>query len=289
MRTSTKLLRLCAVLPASLAGSVVAIVGLGFLPGAGLVFGFVGTMSAAIVLACGRGEAPAARLFGFARGLRPPERASLTPALDLAASLQLAPGRVLVRLTDTGGPPAVPVGRRTVIVEPCLVQGLYRRRLTAAEGAVVVGRAVAAQRVGPARFDMAARLWAFPWTLLLVALRRIARLFSWVPGAQLAWRARMVLGVVAIYQGLQPDGDLALGVATAALVAVSYVAPAADRAWRAVVERDAARIVAPLVGLAQLHREAASPPSRPVSGEARRASVNTTVDHETPALLTSGR
>ena len=36
MRTSTKVIRLCAVLPAGLAGSFVAVMGLGFLPGAGL-------------------------------------------------------------------------------------------------------------------------------------------------------------------------------------------------------------------------------------------------------------
>jgi len=244
MRTSTKLIRLCAVVPAGLAGSFVAVIGLGFLPDAGLVFAFLGTLLVSLVLACGWLEAPAARLFGFARGLRPGQRAVLEPTLALVEKLDLAPGRVLVRLTDNDGLPATPIGRGTVIVEPWLVQGLYERRLTTADAATAIGHAAASQRVGPARFDMAARLWAFPWTLVFVLIRQIARIFSWVPAGEFAWHLRIVIGVVAVLQGLQPGGNPTLGVATGVLVAISYVAPAADRTCRAVVERDADRIVA---------------------------------------------
>jgi hypothetical protein len=264
MRTSTKLIRLCAVVPAGLAGSFVAIMGLGFLPGAGLVFAFLGTFVVSIVLACGWWEPAAGRIFGFARGLRPGERALLVPTLRLSAQLGLARRRVLVRLIDLDGLRATPIGRRTVIVEPWLLQGLYERRFTTADAATAIGHAVASQRVGPARFDFAARLWAFPWTLLFVIIRQIARVFSWVPAGELAWHLRIVLGVVALVQGFQPDGDPALGVATAVLVAISYIAPAADRAWRSVVERDADRIVVrvgladPLIHFVQWRHGAAS-------------------------------
>lgn len=244
MRTSTKAIRLCAVLPAGLAGSFIAIIGLGFLPDTGLVIAFTGTLLVSVTLGCGRWEAPAARLFGFARGPRLGERAVLGPTLRLLERLDLAPGKVLVRLTGTEGLPAMPIGRHTVIVEPWLVQGLYECRLTTADAATAIGHAVASQRVGPARFDLAARLWAFPWTLVLVIIRGVARRFSWVPAGALAWRLRIVLGVVALYQGFQPDGNPALGIAAASLVALSYLAPAADRAWRNVVEGDADRIVA---------------------------------------------
>lgn len=244
MRTSTKLIRLCAVVPAGLAGSFVAVIGLGFLPGAGLVFAFLGTLLVSLVLACGWWEAPAARLFGFARGLRPGQRAVLEPTLALVSKLDLAPGRVLVRLTDNDSLPATAIGRNTVILEPWLVQGLYGRRLTTADAATAIGHAVASQRVGPARFDLAARLWALPWTLVFVAVRLIARMFSWVPAGGFAWHLRILIGVVAVVQGFQSGGNPTLGVATGLLVAISYVAPAADRTWRAVVERDADRVVA---------------------------------------------
>lgn len=244
VRTSTKVIRLCAVVPAGLAGSFVAVIGLGFLSGAGLVFVFLGTLAASIVLACGWLEGPAVRIFGFARGLRPGQRAVLEPALALVDKLGLAPGRVLVRLTDNDGLPATPIGRRTVIVEPWLVQNLYQLRLTTADAATAIGHAVASQRVGPSRFDLAARLWALPWTLVFVVIRQIARIFSWVPAGGFAWHLRIVIGVVAVYQGFQPGGNPTLGVATGVLVAISYVAPASDRTWRAVVERDADRLVA---------------------------------------------
>ena len=244
MRTSAKLMRLCAVVPAGLAGGFVAVIGLGFLPDAGLVFAFLGTLVVSLVLACGWLEAPAARLFGFARGLRPGQRAVLDPTLAVVEGLDLAPGRVLVRLTDNDGLPATRIGRDTVIVEPWLVQGLYERRLTTADAATAIGHAVASQRVGWSRFDMAARLWALPWTLVFGVIRQIARIFSWVPAGEFAWHLRIVIGVVAVYQGFQPGGDPTPGVATGVLVAISYVAPAADRTWRAVVEKDADRVVA---------------------------------------------
>lgn len=239
MRTSTKITRLFAVVPAALAGSFIAVVGFGFLPGAGLVAAFAGTLLVSLVLATGRWESAAARVFGFARELRPGEHATLAPTSALLNALDLAPGRVLMRWTDTGGLVASPIGRHTVIVEPNVIQGLYERRLTCEDAAAAIGHAVASQRVGPARFDLAARLWAFPWTLTYVVVQQIARAFSWVPAAGFAWHLRAVIGVIVVVQGFQQGGDPALGVATGALIAISYIAPAGDRAWRGVVERDA--------------------------------------------------
>ena len=244
MRTSTKLIRLFAVVPAGIAGNFIAIMGLGFLPDAGLLAAFAGTLVVSLVLACGFWEPAAARIFGFARGLRPGERATLEHTLALLKVLDLAPGRVLVRFVDTGGLQATPIGRRMVIVEPTVVHGLYERRLSYEDAAAVIGHAVASQRMGPARFDLAARLWAFPWTLLYAVVRQIARAFSWVPAGGFAWHMRFVIGVIVVVQGFQPDGDKTIAIATGILIAISYVAPAADRAWRGVIERDADRIVA---------------------------------------------
>lgn len=249
VRTSTKLIRLGAVVPAGLAGSFIAVIGLGFLPDLGLVAAFAGTLVLSLVLACGAWEAPAVRVFGFARSLRPGERGALGPALALLKVLELEPGRVLMRLADTGELPARWIGRRTVIVDPTLVQGLYENRLTREDAAAAIGHAVASQRIGPSRLDLAARLWAFPWTLLHAVVRQIARAFSWVPAAGFAWQMRFMIGVIVVVQGFQPGGDPALGIATGALIAISYIAPAADRHWRRVVERAADREVA-LAGLA---------------------------------------
>jgi hypothetical protein len=243
LRTSAKLIRLFAVIPAAIAGSFIALMGLGFLPDVGLLAAFTGTLVVSLVLACGLWEPAAARVFGFARGLRLGESATLEHTLALLKVLDLAPGRVLMRFVDTGGLQATPIGRRTVIVEPTLVHGLYERRLSYEDAAAVIGHAVASQRMGPARFDLAARLWAFPWTLLYAVVRHIARVFSWVPAGGFAWHMRFVIGVIVVVQGFQPGGDKTTAIATGILIAISYVAPAADRAWRGVVERDADRIV----------------------------------------------
>jgi len=289
MRMSSKLIRIWVVVPAGLAGGFVAVISLGFLPDAGLVFAFLVTLVVSLVLACGRLEGPAARLFGLARGLRPGQRAVLEPTLALVEKLDLAPGRLLVRLTDNDGLPATPIGRHTVIVEPWLVQSLYQRRLTTGDAATAIGHAVASQRVGPSRFDLAARLWALPWTLVFVVIRQIARTFAWVPAGELAWHLRIVMGVIAVYQGFQPGGNPALGVATGVLVAISYIAPAADRTWRAVVERDADRIVAQR-GLAEplihfvLSRQGADSMERAHRIRAAVANRPATASAKTPAF-----
>jgi hypothetical protein len=64
-----------------------------------------------------------------------------------------------------------------------------------------------------------------------------------VPAGQLAWNLRFVVGGVALVQGIQ-NGQPGTGTGAAALVAVSYIAPAASKAWRAIVERDADTVVA---------------------------------------------
>ncbi|MBW9213269.1 hypothetical protein KV102_00315 [Mumia sp. zg.B53] len=119
-----------------------------------------------------------------------------------------------------------------------------RAPTTTVDAATAIGHAVASQHVGPARFDLAARLWAFPLTLVVLAVRQVARVFAWVPGGGLAWHLRIVLGIVALVQGFQRGGDVALGITTASMVAASYIAPAADRARRTVVEREADQTVA---------------------------------------------
>lgn len=252
-----KAVRLCAVVPAALAGSFIAIMGLGFLPGAGLVAAFALTALVALVLVAGYGEGVAARVLGLGRGLRPGEAALLEPTLRLLDRVELEPWRVLVKMVTSGDEPAVPIGRDTVLIDPGVVTALYQRGLVTADVAAVIGHAVARQRVGPAATDLAARLWAAPWSLLYGVIQGIARVFSWVPAGGLAWRLRGSLGVVALWQGFQPGGSPVLGIATFTLIAVSYVAPWANRTWRAAVERVADQILAargladPLVHYAQ--------------------------------------
>jgi hypothetical protein len=243
MRTSTKLLRLCAVVPAGLAGSVVALMGFGFLPDLAELAAWAMGLALVLVLSFGMLEPPAARVLGFARALRRGERALLTPAVRLVEQAGLRVDRVLVRLVETDGPLVQPIGRGTVIIDPWLVHALQRRAISLPEAAAAMAHAVAALRVGPARFDLAARLWAFPWTILATVCRLIAEAFSWLPAGRLAWKLRIIVGGVALVRGFQ-NRQPGTGVGAAALVAVSNVAPAANKAWCAIIERDADAVVA---------------------------------------------
>jgi hypothetical protein len=256
MRTSTKLIRLCAVVPAGLAGGVVALMAFGFLPDLAEIAAWAVGLALVFVLSCGMLEPPAARVLGFARALRPDERTLLTPAVRLVEQAGLRVDRVLVRLVEGNGPLVQPIGRGTVIVDPWLVHALRRRAISVPEAAAAMAHAVAALRVGPARFDLAARLWAFPWTIPTAVCRRIAEAFFWLPAGRLAWNLRIIVGGVALVQGFQ-NGQPGTGVGVAALVAVSYVGPAANKGWCAIIERDADAVVAahhlgePLIRLVQ--------------------------------------
>jgi hypothetical protein len=256
LRASTKLIRLCAVLPAGLAGSVVALMAFGLLPDLVELAAWAVGLALVGVLSFGMLEAPAARALGFARTLRPGERALLTPAVRLAEQAGLRVDRVLVGLVEADGPLVQPIGRGTVIIDPWLVEALYRRAISVPEAAAAMAHAVAALRVGPARFDLAARLCVFPWTILAQVCRRIVEAFSWLPAGQLAWNLRIIVGGVALVQGFQ-NGRPDTGVGAAVLVAVSYIAPAAHKAWCAIIERDADAVVAahhlgePLIRLVQ--------------------------------------
>jgi len=243
MRASARLIRLCAVVPAGFAGSVIALMTFGFLPDPAELAAWAVGLALVVVLACGLLEPLACRVLGFARAPRPGERALLAPVVRLVEQAGLGADRILVRYLPGEGPLVQPIGRHSVIVDPWLVEALYRRSIGVGESAAAIAHAVACLRVGPARFDLAARLWALPWTILAGGCRRIAEAFSWVPAGGLAWNLRFVVAGVALVQGFD-NGQPGPGIGAAVLVAISYIAPAAGKTWRAIVERDADAVVA---------------------------------------------
>lgn len=243
MRTSVRLLRLGAVAPAAIAAGVLALVATGFLPDSLEVTAW-GLWLATFVLLCwGVLEGPAARLLAGARPPKPGERALLAPAASLVGKAGLAAGRILVRHRASRGSLVEPIGRHTIVVDPCIVEGLFCRTLSVAEAAAAMAHASAALRVGPARFDVATRFWALPWTLVAGLGRRIIAALSSAPGGGLAWRLRFIVGGVAVVQAFQ-GGRPGIGMGVGVLVAVSYLGPVADRASRRIVERDADALVA---------------------------------------------
>jgi len=104
MRTSTKLVRLCSVVPTGLAGSVIALMPYGFLADAGELAAWAGQLVLVVTLSLGLFEAMAARLLGFARSPRPGERALLDTPVQLAEGAGLRAGRLLIRRIPGDGP-----------------------------------------------------------------------------------------------------------------------------------------------------------------------------------------
>jgi len=207
MRTSTKLIRLCSVVPTGLAGSVIALMTYGFLPDAGELAAWAGELVLVVTLSLGLFEAAAARLLGFARSPKPAERALLDTPVALAKAAGLRAGRLLIRRIPGDGPLVAPIGRHTLLVDPWLVDALYRRLVSEADAAAALAHAVASLRVGPARLDLAARLWAFPWTVLTVAWRLVAGSFS----GGVSWGPRLSSVLSPWYRVSSPVGTLRWG------------------------------------------------------------------------------
>lgn len=243
MRTSAKLVRWCVVVPAVLAGSVLAVMVSGLLPDPVEVVVLAAVGALIGLLACGHLERPAARLVGGARGLRPGERAILTPVMRRVHAAGLDLGSVYVRRVGLPRGPVEPIGRTSVVVDPLLLRAMRRDWVTPEEAAGAFAHAVACRQAGPSGFDLAIRAWTLPWQLLWAFCVRVAGAFAWLPWAELAWSLRFVLGAVALARSVE-QGQTFAGVGAGGLVLISYVAPAADRAWRRMVERDADALVA---------------------------------------------
>ena len=86
-----------------------------------------------------------------------------------------------------------------------------------------------------------------PWRLVAGVFRGVGRAFAWMPLGPLAWQLRGVVGVVCLVQSVA-EGRTWSGVLGAAVIALTYLVPAAGRAveTRATAAGDAAVVQAGL-------------------------------------------
>lgn len=223
-----------AVVPIMLVGGFVLVIGLGFVPNEVLVLGLMGLAALSGVLSLGWGESVAARVLGLARGPGSLEAQGLAGAGGLASARGLGVDRVLVRWGVMSGfihEPATPIGRRSVIVEPWVIDRLRVGELTNDDVAALLAHAAAFQRDGLFRFDLAVRVWTWPCAVVMCGVAAVARGFGWVPAAGVTWRMRILVGVVALLQGFQAGGNRALGIVAFCVVSGSYLVPAAGSWW----------------------------------------------------------
>jgi hypothetical protein len=207
-----------------------------FLPGPlpWLVVG--GALLATGAMLAGAGE-PAAvgALFG-ARDLTPAEADALAPATVLLCQRGLGPP--LVRLYVWPGERAVSArgaGRRSVLVSAELVSQVRLGRLPTDQAAAVIAHAAGLVRTGAFRSELSVRLWTIPWRVLRGVAFGVAGACGRLPLVGMMWRARFVVGVIALGQGLAADDPEAVlaGSLSATAVGLSYLIPHWEKTWAA--------------------------------------------------------
>lgn len=197
---------------------------------------FLGVLSLAVAIGAGAGEPVAVRALFGARALTLAERAALAPAIVLLCQRGLGPP--LVRLYLWPGVRTVSargVGCRSVLVSGELVSQVRRGRLPPDQAAAVVAHAAGLVRVGALRSELGMELWTIPWRFLRGLARAVGAGGGRLPLVALMWRARFVLGLIALGQGVtagQPEAVVA-GALSAAVVGLSYLVPRWEKAWAA--------------------------------------------------------
>lgn len=102
----------------------------------------------------------------------------------------------------------------------------------------MIGHAAGLVRVGAVRSTLLLELWTIPWR----SLRRLGCLVAGASGrlplVRMMWRARVVLGVIAVGQGVTSGQSEAVvaGALSGAVVALSYLVPRWERAAGALLQ-----------------------------------------------------
>jgi len=207
---------------------------------------FWGSVALSIALGAGALEKLGSRVLF---GARTPTQAQLR---RLAAPLRLVEDRTSVagiRLTvGRTGLPACGVGRRTVVLDPSVVDDYRAGRLSHQEVAALIAYSVGRLRYGLPRFDLLVAFWRAPWDFIRSLFVGAGNALSWVPLGKPVWRARFITGAIAVVLELQA-GRPASAVICGVFVALTYLMPAWRRRWESHLSDVADQYVADL-GLA---------------------------------------
>lgn len=207
---------------------------------------FWGSVAISIALGAGALEKLGSRLLYSAHELSHEQLRRLAVPLRLVEDRTSVAG---IRLTvGRTGLPACGVGRRTVVLDPSVVDEYRARRLGHQEVAALIAYSVGRLRYGLPRFDLLVAFWRAPWDFIRSLFVGAGKALSWVPLGKPVWRARFITGAVAVVLELQA-GRPASAVICGVFVALTYLLPAWRRRWEAHLSDAADEFVANL-GLA---------------------------------------
>ena len=243
MRFPMTVLRAVTLAPALLVSFVLTVVVCALLPPA---LGLVAFMAAGVVLvalALGQLQEPAAAALTRSRPATVAEARVRAPVLAELGGRGVEVGALFVRrIQRPSTPVAVAIGRCTVVVSPGLVEATYRGGVTGAEAAAAVAHAVGRHQALRPRLELTVLAATTPWRVMVATSRGVGRAFAWLPFMRLAWTLRGVVGVICVAQSLA-EGRAVPGLLGGAVIALTYLVPAAGRRIELRIEAEADRFV----------------------------------------------
>ena len=260
MRFPMTVLRVVTLAPALLVSLILTVVVCALLPPALGLVAFLAAAGLLVALALGQFEVPAIATLTLSRLATAAELQVMAPVLAELGGRGVDVGALFVRRRQGPSTPvAVAIADRAVVVTPGLVEAMYRGGVTAAEAAAAMAHAVGRRRAIRPRLELAVLAATTPWRLVVGTFRGVGRAFAWLPFMRLAWTLRGVVGVICIVQSVA-EGRAAPGILGGAVIALTYLVPAASRRIEAWSEAAADQLVVSLVlgsvlaGLLRRHR-----------------------------------
>ncbi len=243
MKVPMRVLRVVTLGPALLVSFVLAVVVFALLPPAlGLVL-FLASAAVLGVLALGQLEVVAIGLLTRSRPATEAEFRVMAPVLAELAGRGVDVGSPYVRRVQRPQTPvALAIGHRAVVITLGLVEGTYRGGVTGAEAVAVLAHAVGRRRAIRPRLEAAVLAATTPWRMVVATFRGVGRAFAWLPFMRVAWTLRGVVGVICVVQSVA-EGRTWPGLLGGAVIALTYLVPAAGRRIEFRIEAEADRFV----------------------------------------------
>ena len=243
MRFPMTVLRVVTLGPALLVSFVLTVVVCALLPPAlGLVV-FMAAGGVLVALALGRLQEPAVAALTRSRPATEAELRVMAPVLAELGGDGVDVGALFVhRVQGPSTLVAAAIGRRTVVVSPGLVEATCRGGVTGAEAAAALAHAVGRRQAIRPRLELAVLAATTPWRLMVATFRGVGRAFAWLPFMRLAWTLRGVVAVICVVQSVAESRAVA-GILGGAVIALTYLVPAAGRRIELHAEAEADRFV----------------------------------------------
>ena len=244
MRFPITVLRWVALGPAVLVSVVLTVVVCALLPPALGLCVFLTSVGLLVALASGRWERFAIVALTRSRVATEGELRVMSPVMTDLAGRGIAVEDVYVRRAHQAGAPRA-IGSRAVVITPGLVDAICCGGLTHAEAAALLAHSIGRSQGTRPGLEIAMLAATTPWRTVVAALGGVSRAFAWLPFMRVAWALRGVIGVICVMQSVA-EGRPLPGLFGGALIALTYLVPAAVRAIETQTEIAADHVVVEL-------------------------------------------